>query len=98
MQKLGVVESDYPVFNEITDTDLRVWNRCAVMFNAGGKSLSLMGQYLKQFSAKEVDEIKAMVARIRKNGYDKTKQEIIQANNKRPHEELDLDDVELKCA
>lgn len=98
MQKLGVLESDYPTFNEVKDTDLKVWNRCAVMFNAGGKSIQLMKNYLKQFSPMEVEEIKTMIARIRKNGYDKTKQEIIRANNKLSHEELDFGDEELKRA
>lgn len=93
MQKLGVLESDYPAFNEVTNSDLRVWNRCAAMFNAGSKSLMLMKEYLKQFSPIEIAEIKAMLARIRKNGYTNTKQEIIRANNEQQHDDWSGDDA-----
>lgn len=85
MLKLDVPEKNFQNFNEVKDDDIRVWNRCAMAFNIGSKSMPLMREYLGKFSDKENEEIQAMFNRIRAVGYENTRRAVIRKNNNKPH-------------
>ncbi len=89
MQNLDELKKSFHNFNEVKDDEIRVWNRCAMVFNTGSKSPAQMREYLGQFNTKEMDEIRGMFSRIKKNGYESTRREIMRANSQKPHEELE---------
>lgn len=64
-------------FTEIKNQDLRVWNRCAMIFNImKDKDAKAAAEYAKTFSMEERNQISLMYERIRKNGYEATRAEI----------------------
>lgn len=64
-------------FTDIKNKDLRVWNRCAMIFNImKDKDTEAAAKYAKTFTLEERNEIANMYERIRKNGYEATRAEV----------------------
>lgn len=64
-------------FTEITNPDLRTWNRCAMIFNImKDKDAKAAAKYAGTFSLQERKEISEMYERIRLNGYESTRADI----------------------
>lgn len=61
-------------FNDITNPELRIWNRCAIIFNLmkdkGSESVS---KYVSGFTEVERKELTDMFGRIKRDGYESTR-------------------------
>lgn len=61
-------------FNDITNPELRTWNRCAMIFNLmKDKGVQHATKYAGSFSLSERNEISRMYERITRDGYEKTR-------------------------
>jgi hypothetical protein len=64
-------------FNDITNPELRTWNRCAMIFNImKDKGIKEGAAYAGSFSMLEREEISKMYERINRDGYERTRAEI----------------------
>lgn len=64
-------------YNNIENKELRVWNRCATVYNILGRHGSkALNKYLANFSEVERNEMSSMFARIKENGYESTRARI----------------------
>lgn len=64
-------------FNDIENTELRTWNRCAMIFNLmKDKTVKDATAYAGQFSLSDRNEISKMYERITRDGYERTRAEI----------------------
>lgn len=61
-------------FNDITNPDLRVWNRCAMIFNImKDQDVKTATKYAGGFSETERNDISNMFNRIKNDGYEQTR-------------------------
>lgn len=71
-------------FSDIKNLNLKTWNRCAQIFNlAADKGMQVVRDYVAQFNEQDRDLIGRMFARIKTEGYEKTRSSInreVQAN------------------
>lgn len=64
----------FNLFNDVDNTELRTWNRCAMIFNIGAShGPKAMASYAENFSKEDRQRITAMFNRIEQDGYEKTK-------------------------
>lgn len=64
-------------FTDITNPELRTWNRCAMIFNLmKDKTVKDATTYAGQFSLSERNDISKMYERITRDGYERTRAEI----------------------
>lgn len=67
----------YSLFNEIEDSRLRVWNRCAAIFNlAKDRGPQEATLYAQQFDEIEKKQIQAMFNLISVQGYEATRRTV----------------------
>lgn len=80
--------NEYHNFNDVEDTELRAWNRCAVAFNiAADESMDMMRQYLGQFDKVARKNISDVYTRIKNDGYEFTRAAVSRRFNGLPHED-----------
>lgn len=61
-------------FNDITDPELRTWNRCAMIFNImKDQDPKTAAKYAGSFTLEERNQISEMYARITRDGYERTR-------------------------
>lgn len=61
-------------FTDITNQELRVWNRCAMIFNImKDKGIKEGAKYASEFSIEERNQISQMYERINRDGYEQTR-------------------------
>lgn len=71
-----------PLFNTVLNKDLRAWNRLNVIFNMKEMlNNSRAQEYVTQFKGSDLVEIGKMAIRVKKNGYENTRREIMRKNN-----------------
>lgn len=64
-------------FYDITDPELRAWNRCAMIFNLGkDQNMKVAANYAASFDEDARKEISHMFNRIKTDGYERTRAEI----------------------
>lgn len=80
MRNLTLKKSNYkqaPKFEDVVSVPLRVWNRCAIIFNlradVGDEEAR---KYVAQFDEVSKKQIKAMFDYIAVKGYDTTRREV----------------------
>lgn len=67
----------YPRFDEIDNTVLRCWNRCAMAFNISeDKGEDACQKYLETFDKKSKKQMLIMFEYIKANGYENVKREV----------------------
>jgi hypothetical protein len=83
IQILTTIEfNGLPLFNTVLNKDLRAWNRLNVIFNMKEMlNNSRAQEYATQFKGSDLVEIGKMAIRVKKNGYENTRREIIRKNN-----------------
>lgn len=71
-----------PLFNNVMNKELRAWNRLNIIFNVKEMmNNSRAHEYTTQFKGSDLVEIGKMAIRIKKNGYENTRREIMRKNN-----------------
>jgi hypothetical protein len=63
----------WSLFNDVGDSYLRTWNRCAVVFNIGKVDIDTRDGYLQQLNGEGQHQVMAMLAYIHKVGYEKAR-------------------------
>jgi hypothetical protein len=83
IQILTTIEfNGLPLFNTVLNKDLRAWNRLNVIFNMKEMlNNSRAQEYVTQFKGSDLVEIGKMAIRVKKNGYENTRREIMRKNN-----------------
>src|SRR4051812_3619044 len=73
-----MTNKNFNLFNDITNPDLRAWNRLAMAFNIGkDHDTEVMAEYAAKIPESERHELTAMSKRIQENGYENTKREVM---------------------
>lgn len=71
-----------PLFNNVLNKELRAWNRLNIIFNVKEMLNNDRAQeYATQFKGPDLVEIGKMAIRIKRNGYENTRREIMRKNN-----------------
>jgi hypothetical protein len=69
---------NYPTFDDINNTTLRVWNRCAMASNLLDDKGPVESQkYMEQFEEKDKKQMLVLFTYIKCKGYEKTKSEVM---------------------
>lgn len=73
----------YSTFDEIKNPVLRTWNRMNIIFNMkeSFKDNNMVTRYMQKFSREDQLAIGFLAIKIKKNGYENTRREIIRNNN-----------------
>jgi hypothetical protein len=71
-----------PLFNTTLNKELRAWNRLNIIFNMKQMlNNSRAQEYATHFKGSDLVEIGKMAIRIKRNGYENTRREIMRKNN-----------------
>lgn len=72
----------FPMFYDVVNPKLRAWNRLNIIFNIKEflKNNPLSVEYASQFKKADLVELGRMAIRVKKNGYENTRREIIRGN------------------
>lgn len=90
-----MVELEYNNFDNVEDSLVRTWNRCATAFNIFvDESKARMTEYLSQFSKSDKQEVLEMFDRISDEGYNNVKASISRHAQTLPREEED----DIECS
>lgn len=75
--------SKFPLFNDVQDLTLRTYNRAVTMFNVlNDHDAKKLEEYSKNFSHKELIQIRAMLAYIGARGAEEVRREMsLRVNN-----------------
>lgn len=69
---------NYPTFDDVDNTTLRVWNRCAMASNLLDDKGPVESQkYMEQFGEKDKKQMLVMFHYINAKGYEPTKAEVM---------------------
>lgn len=73
----------YPTFDDVKNPTLRTWNRMNVIFNMKEflKNNDMVTRYMQKFNKDDQLAIGRLAIKIKKNGYENTRREIIRNNN-----------------
>lgn len=77
-----MTNKNFNLFTDITNPELRAWNRLAMAFNIGkDHDTKAMAEYAAKIPELERQELSAISERIRTNGYESTKREVMRGAN-----------------
>lgn len=73
----------YSLFNDVQDSTLRTWNRCATMFNINSDhGQELAAEYASQLDEVSMAQMQMMYKYIQVKGYENVRAEINQRQQK----------------
>lgn len=68
---------NFPLFNDVENSALRTWNRCATFFNLMSRhGKEIANGYAEQFDQQSRIQMRTMYSYIRAKGYENVKREV----------------------